>query len=212
MKTEPAIFLLFLLFIALIGGIYGFAKYKESKHYFIYHGTNGDYRIDIQTIGNQTDYYLYAVSQNKLYLTPLRKKPQDVEPIPLEKNLLGKLQNSEGPKTVYITQDYSTPLKTGQLSIINFNELGKILGKAEYGIYKLDVHGAFTDSTNRSRELEIPQIDCANTTSKTAVIYLKLGEQNRVYSSDDCIIVEGKDTEGLTLATNKFAYYLLGVF
>ena len=66
--------------------------------------------------------------------------------------------------------------------------------------------------TPRSKEIALPIITCNTVNETVSVIYLTLGTENKVYSEKDCIIVEGKDTEGLTLAANKFAYYLLGVF
>jgi len=212
MKKETFLVILFLLLIISVGAIILYSHSKNSKNYFIYTGANGDYRIDIYTVGNQTDYYVYAVSDQILYKTPLRKKPQDVEGILLEPHLLTKLNRPAGTNHVYITQDYETPNKTNQYSILAVVDIGKILGKAEYGIYKLNVQGALTTSSERSRELSVPEITCANVTSTVSVIYLTLGEENKVYSKDDCIIVEGRDAEGLTLAANKFAYYLLGVF
>ena len=212
MNKENIIVLI--IFILLIGGTIGviiYSKQRDSKKFFIYEGKNGEYRIDIFTTGNQTDYYVYAVTEDQVYLTPLRRTPQDVEAIPLEDNLLTHL-NARGISKVYITQDYETPNKTGQLSFIAIQDIGKILGTATYGIYKLDVQGALTTTSNRSLELDIPQITCLNATASTGVIYIKLGNENKVYSKDRCVIVEGRDADGLILAANKFAYYLLGVF
>lgn len=210
-KETTILFILFTLLL-LVGGVIFYAKHRDQERFFIYHGTNGDYRIELFVNGNQTDYYVYALSQETLYRIPLRKSPKDVENIPLEQGLLKKIQRPEGTQHVYLTEDYDTPNKTGQLSLISLIDIGKILGNAEYGIYKLNVQGALTTSTEHSLELEVPKITCSNVNSTTAVIYLTLGETNKIYSQDDCIIVEGKDAEGITLAANKLAYYLLGVF
>ena len=212
MKKETTALLILAIITVAVLAVVGIAKYREHQHYFIYKGANGDYRIESHTIGNVTDYYVYALSENKLYLTPLRKTPQDVQNISLEPNLLDKINRPKGVQRVYITQDYETANATGQLSIIALQDIGKILGKASYGIYKLNVQGAFTHSTARSRDLDVPEISCANVNETVSVIYLTLGQENKVYSDKDCIIVEGKDADGLTLAANKFAYYLLGVF
>lgn len=211
-KSDIGIILIILLLLGATLGVIAYSKYKETKNSFIYHGANGDYRIDIFTSGNHSDYYIYGVSDNVLYKTPLRKTPYEVEEIFLEADLLSKLQRPGGTRKVYITQDYETPNKTSQLSFIASQDIGKILGNAEYGIYKLDVQGALTTSTERSRELSVPEITCANVNRTTSVIYLKLGEENKVYSENECIIVQGKNAEGLILSATKFAYYLLGVF
>ena len=212
MKKETFIALLFILLLLAVIGIVSFAKYREKQQFFVYNGVNGAYRIDILKIGNQTDYFVYSVSEDILYLTPLRRRPQDVENVSLEKNLLRHLRKPSGTRKVYITQDYETPNKTGQFSFIALQDIGKILGRATFGIYKLDVQAALTTSTERSVALDVPSITCQNVNRTTAVIYLTLGEENRVYSRDECIIVEGKDTEGLLRSATKFAYYLLGVF
>ena len=212
MNITKVITTIFILLLLSLGAVFLYSKYQDSKDYFIYKGANGDYRIDIFLTGNQTDYYVYSVSDDILYRIPLRKKPQDVEAIPLEPNLLDKITRPSGTHRVYITQDPGTANKTAQYSILALIDIGKILGKAEYGIYKLNVQGALTMETPRSKEIALPIITCNTVNETVSVIYLTLGTENKVYSEKDCIIVEGKDTEGLTLAANKFAYYLLGVF
>ncbi len=214
MNTEKKLLILFLLLFLTLGIIVYYSRTQNNKNSFIYHGAKGDYRIDIQTIGNQTDYIVYANSptQNITYLVPLKEKPQDVENISLEPDLLSKIQRPQGTRKVYLTEDYQTPNLTKQISVLALIDIGKILGRAEYGIYKLDVQGAVTSSTDHSRSLEVPEITCTNVNATTSVIYVKLGQENKVYSDHDCIIVEGKDSKGITLASTKFAYYLLGVF
>ena len=212
MKTETSVIIVLLILALATLSIFAYSKYRDNQKFFVYHGAHGDYRIEFTKTGNQTDYYVYALSQQTLYKTPLRKSPNDVENIPLELNLLDKIQRPEGTEKVYITQDYETPNKTGQLSFIGILDIGKILGNAEYGIYKLNTEAALTTSTQKSKDLFIPQITCANVNATTSVIYLALGNQNRIFSKNDCIIVEGKDADGIVLSSTKFAYYLLGVF
>ena len=93
--------------------------------------------------------------------------------------------------------------------------MASVFGKNEYGLYKTNIRVAFTEFHGAQ---PAPVVDCStvnlngNVNRTIAVIYLKLGDENRIYSDGDCIIIEGKNTEGLIKSGEKFAYALLGVF
>jgi len=57
-----------------------------------------------------------------------------------------------------------------------------------------------------------PKVTCEDANENIGVIYLDLGEENKVYSKGNCIILEGINDKGLLLASEKFAYHLIGVF
>ena len=191
------IVLLLIVAIVLISYFKGF-----GKGYFIYDGKGGKYRIDLVKFGNMTDYYVHTEANGKQYVYPFRNDPRNLKSIYLEPDVKNKFINKV---EVYVTQDAD---KLGTNSLIGKMEFIKILSKYnEEGIYGLEVVNTFTTKFE-----ERPAITCNNVTKNIGVIYLKLGDENKIYSDKDCVIIQGINDDNLLLASEKFAYHLLNLF
>lgn len=191
-----ALLVLLIVFIAIV-----YVK-GIGKGYFIYEGKGGKYRIDLVKFGNMTDYYIHTEVNGKYYIYPLRNSPKDLEDLYLEPDVKDNFVNKVG---VYVTQDVD---EIGSKSLIGKMEFVKILSKyTKEGIYGLDLVSAFTTKFE-----DRPAITCNNVTKDVGVIYLRLGNENKIYSDKGCVIIEGVDDNGLLLSSEKFAYHLLEVF
>ena len=110
-------------------------------------------------------------------------------------------------KLIFATQNIETANKTQQQSFLGMMEVVRILGMADEGIYQLAVKSAFIEDYNNNAIAS-----CGDVGKNTGVMYFKLGEENRIYTDNGCIVIEGKDAEGLMKSSEKFAYHLLKVF
>ena len=190
-------------------------KIKNSDT-FTYESKKGIIKFDIQQIGSVTFFRPHVFYKGKEYIYAFRNKPQDLEDIPLEEGIANKLNRPEGLKDLYITKDVDLSGKIkGSVSIV-VAPMISILGRSDFGIYKARVTSAYI--SHHAGEPVAPEVDCSTVNlnekvNKTsAVILVKLGEQNRIYSEGDCVVIEGKNTDGLIKSGEKFGYHLIGVF
>lgn len=205
-KTIRIVIIVLLLVIAFIAGFIVVNKYNESEVRYSYKGVNGEYLVEKVGFENATDYYITVYANKKAYRMPFRNPPGDLEGIYLEGNLKDNLL---GKRWVYITQDPETADETNQGSFVGLIEFGRILGTSNDGIYGINTQSALTRPIETSN---VTVKTCDDVDDITGIILLKLGDENRDYSDDGCIIIEGKDEKGLIMASEKFAYHLLGVF
>ena len=110
---------------------------------------------------------------------------------------------------IYITQDPETAKETNQGSFIGLMEFGRILGTTRDGIYGINTKSALTKPEGNET---INIKTCSDIDSSTGIIYLKLGDENKIYLDNACVIIQGIDEKGLIMSSEKFAYHLLGVF
>lgn len=203
-KSVNKTLLVFIILLILVV-IFIFASYifGVGKGYFVYNGVGGKYRIDKIKFGNMTDYYLNTNISGKYHRFPFRNDPKNLEKIYLEPNIKNKIINK---KLIYVTQDVD---EIGPKSLIGKIEFIGILGYNEDlgGIYKLNLKSAFT-----SKVENVSVISCKDVSKNVGVIYLNLGDENKIYSENDCIIIQGTDDNNLLLSSEKFAYHLLNVF
>ncbi len=210
-RKDQLIIIFILAFVVLCVCIMVYkAKQVEYQTFFEYESPyNGEtYSIDNHTTSDLSLYYVYAYVDNYEYIVPLRHPPAEVEDVYLEENVERVLNRPHGTSWLFITQDEDLPEKTDQNSFLGLTDFGKILGTNEFGIYKIRSRTAFTSGEG----VDVPVITCDDVSSNHAVIYLRLGDENRVFTEGECLIVEGKDAEGILLASDKFAYHLLGLF
>ncbi len=151
---------------------------------------------------------------NHQYSIPMRNDPRVIELIPVidldQVSWLSQIQESNNyiilAKQIFLTFD---PEKlTGADTIIAIGEVGRILGTADYGIYKIPTTGAFTKVIQDSNT---PIKTCNDANIKTGIITFQLGDSNKVYTENDCVIVQGKDYDGLIKSSDRLLLALLGV-
>ncbi len=134
--------------------------------------------------------------QDHYYIT-MRHDPRTLEDIELESNLKEKILKKE----LFITME---PNATG-LSVIAGTELSKILGSPF--LFNIPTHGALLrDAGNNA-----PVKTCRDVNETTAIIKFQIGEENRVYSEGDCVIVEAGDELNLTRVADRLSLTVLGV-
>ena len=103
-------------------------------------------------------------------------------------------------------------IETESKSILSVIEINRVTGTADYSIFQIPTFTAVAKESARSKELELPVITCANVSSSVGVLWLTLGEKNRLYSKDGCVIIEGKTGDDLLKLSDKLVLHLLGVF
>ena len=192
-----------------------FYYYGQSKLTYTYKGKDGDYLFHIVSKGGVTSQVIRVFVNNKdEYYYPLRYGPQEVASLQSDENLKETLLGKSGnfKKTLYITQDPDLANQTDSQSILSVVEINRVTGTADYGVFKIPTLTAITRETERSKELALPFVTCANVTSSVGVLWLKLGDANRVYSDQGCVIIEAKNGEDILKLSDRFVYTLLGVF
>ena len=207
-KSLRTIIIVLLLVIALFAGFIIVKKYKESEFKFSYKSVNGEYLIEKVKFENTTDYYITISASNRKepLRIPFRNSPKDLENLYLEDNIKDRVINKHW---IYITQDPETAKETNQGSFIGLMEFGRILGTSRDGIYGINTKSALTKAESNET---VTIKTCNDIDSTTGIIYLKLGDENKVYLENACVIIQGKDEKGLIMSSEKFAYHLLGVF
>ena len=59
---------------------------------------------------------------------------------------------------------------------------------------------------------DLPIITCNDVRDHQGVILLKIGENNRIYSDNGCIILEAKSNKDLIRVSDRLILDILGVF
>ncbi len=131
------------------------------------------------------------------YYITMRHDPRTLEDIKLEGNLKEKILKKE----LFITME---PNATG-LSVIAGTELSKIIGSPY--LFNIPTHGALLrDAGNNA-----PVRTCKDVNETTAIIKFQIGKGNRIFSEDECVIVEAVDELNLTKAADRLSLSVLGV-
>jgi uncharacterized protein YpmS len=212
-KNILAIAIIFLLMVAV--GIYlGLKLNKSNNDSYYYTGINGEkFAFQVVKTGNITQHIIrvHIIGTNSDKLIPLDYGPKELEGISLEANINQKVLGTNLAKTfIYITQDPKLPNQTNIDSFLAVQDIAKVTGTAPYSVFQIPTRAAYTYDDNSSEFAEF--IDCRYANSKIGVILLKLGNENKIYSENDCVIVEAKNGKDLRKTTDKLIYALLGVF
>lgn len=195
-----------LILIMLIG--YGIRVYLNQS-YYNYKNVNGDeYKIVKVKEAGLIYYYMTVFdANNQGFIYNFRNHPKDLEDINLEPNLIEKLNRPGGIRKLYVTQDPELGNMTNSDSVQAIYSFEQILtGNA--GMFHLDISNTYTTKFLNYNN----PITCNNVNDTTAVIYVKVGDESKIYSENGCIIIQGRGANGVVRAGEKFAYSLLGVF
>lgn len=155
-----------------------------------------------------TTYVSYKGDANNYkYALPFRYGPKQLEDISVNDNVNANVLNK---KYIYITLN---PKYSGK-AILATIDLAKVLGTADYGVFKIPTEGALTYLTDNQTNLTdtTPIITCNQVTKDVGVIMLLIGEKNRAYTNvQGCVIIEALDDENLIKVADRVVYDLLGV-
>ena len=178
---------------------------------YIYTNDNGEsFEFVKSPVGDLTMHVLttYVTYKGDIsdyqYTIPLRNGPKSLEDISVVKGINPVILNK---KYVYITLN---PDRNSQAVLASI-EIAKVIGTADYGVFKIPTKGAFTHPVNNTNSTETPIITCKNANKDIGVIELRLGNENKIYSNKECVILEAKDEESLIRVADRFVYNLLGV-
>ena len=208
MKNKILFYTLVSVLLFLLGFTITLISQKLLDKGYTYDGDKGQYRIDVSKIGNVTIYSPHVKKDNVEYIYHFRNKPENLKDISLEDNLLEKINRPNGVRNVYVTRDIEINEQTDNDVIIAGAAFEAILGTTDYGIYQIPIKNAYTTRVGE----KIPKITCLNVSPFDTVIYMKLGNETKVYSDNDCVIVQGNDGDTLIKAGEKLGYYLIGVY
>jgi len=129
----------------------------------------------------------------------MRYSPDEVQDVPAPADVKQLLTKSK----TYVTRDHNLDDLTNDYSSIAAIEFGKFVTEFKTAWYTQNENTIKSGLTIKT---------CNDATSTDAVIYLKLGSSNKVFYQGDCLIVQGKDSQGLVKAADKLAYLILGIY
>lgn len=208
-KTDLGLYWLIglIVLVILVIVFYNIGRNLGSEKYN-YHGKNGEFFIDKETISNTDIFYTHVFVNGQEYIYPFRNHPEDLEGVYLGEDLQSKLNRPKGTRFLYVTRDFELSENTKNQDVIAAAGFEQILGTGKVGLYRINLLNTYT---TKYRD-DIPKVICSNVDDGVAVIYLRLASETKVYSEGDCIVIQGEDAEDLIKAGEKFGYYLLGVF
>lgn len=200
--------IMLIILVLLVFSVYRLRRNISES--YNYQGKNGLFLIDKGKIFNVDIYSIHAFSNGVEYIYPFRNHPESLEDLPMEADLVNKLNSPNGTKILYVTRDTNLGKLTGNYDVVAAATFEQILSAGKAGLYRISIVNAYTEY---KKEFKNAEITCNDADDETAVVYLKLGEENKIYSDKyGCVVIQGKDAEGLIQAGEKFGYYLLGVF
>lgn len=176
---------------------------QKEKFEGIYKYSNGDSEFEVQPvmIGSslQYDIKLYFPDNPKPYLVTFRYDPLKLENISIDRKAKQLIADD---KLVYVTIDPDQKL-TGKTTIAAL-EIDKVIDN--YLFYNIPVSSAVTKPY---QEMKVKS--CKNATAEMTVIWLKTGDSTKVYTEENCIIVQGSDEEELVRAADRLGLLLIGI-
>lgn len=208
-KYRIAIIFAVILIILIAGAVAIYINHQKniSENNLIWKGPGGEYRIEKQQQGALTVYITTIDYKGQKLGYPFRNSPSDVKDITVQTGVLSELLTKQG---IYITKDSNLSNLTQGDSTLSAISFGEILGSGQFGLFQRPVKSAFTDKFDETNK--IPQITCQNVTKNVAVVDMKLGEENKIYFQDKCIILEATDGANMIKTSERLAYGLLGLF
>jgi len=151
-----------------------------------------EYTYTTKTIGKITSHTL--TTDSGIY--SMRYLPEEVQDIPSPSTIQLK-------DIVYVTRDHNFDDLTNDLSSIAAIEFGRFVPGFE---------ASYTTANADTKQYNLFVKTCNDITSTEAVFKMQLGDQNAAYYLDDCLIIQGKNPEGLVKTADKVAYTLLEFF
>lgn len=203
MKIEKKINIVVIsLIIILIIGVLFLVIYQKNKYSDIYFRYNG-FDIHKMDTKNGVFYYikLFLEGSNQPLIISTKNDPRTLENISIKDNFK-EIKEAIMKNNLYVSFDKDT---TG-VSIIAGIEISKITGNRV--LYNIPTYGAMIEEIN---EKNITVKNCEDVNDKTGVIWLKLGNETKIYNNNGCIIIEGTSEYELIRGADRFILTLLGI-
>jgi len=198
-KDNMGIVLGVLIGILLLSMIYVFTM-DDGVAEDIYKYTNGNTVFEVYKYSDTETYFtMLTGAYEEEYTLGLRTDPLSLEDIPVTGTLHTRIYNDE---IVYVTIDPYANL-TGQ-TVIAALEVDKVIDN-EY-LYQVPVVSAMTREYG-----DYPVKTCDDGTDTETIVYLTLGDETKVYTYNNCIIIMGTDEGEIIRAADRMVYTLLGI-
>ncbi|MDD5178207.1 MAG: hypothetical protein PHT54_02905 [Candidatus Nanoarchaeia archaeon] len=189
-KREIMIVIVLIAILAVI--IISINLIKDQKKY---NGFEVEKVVSQGYEGYTTKVYMNNIAEP--FYVNTRYHPKDLEDIPYDSKIKEKLNK----KKIYITID-PTQNMTGKTTIAAL-EINNMVEP----VYNIEVLSALTKDIGNNMTI----MDCNSVTSENAVIWIKLGENNRVYTENNCVIIEGQTQDNLIKGADLLDFVVLGV-
>lgn len=187
-----ALILILILILSAIILVY-FGKKRHGDAFFDYNGfevrkTNTGYRIKIFINENQQENYIN-----------IRHDPRDLESIYVEDKIKEGIVNKD---QIYVAVDpYENLTSTATIAAL---EIDSKLDNPF--LFNIPVNSAFVKKYGESVVKT-----CNDVNETVGVIWLRLGNETKVYSENKCIILEGPTELDLVMAADKLILVLLEI-
>lgn len=206
-ESKLGILIYVLIAITIIMIIFAVINFKKPilTNRYIYTSPSGEqFQFIKNKIGDITHHTLTIYTIDKTgkhqYDTPFINDPYSLEDIKIFGDVKDKILDKQG---IFVTLDPDSNSK----SVLAAIEITRVIGTNDYGVFKIPTQAATFKQTNTT----FPYVNCANATKQIGVIYLFVGNETRIASLGECVVVEGKDYDELIKAADKLTLHLLGV-
>ena len=209
------------VFLVVFGAL---RLYRLSKLYgnsYEFEGATGNFAFEVVENNGLKQHILNVYTfeedgKEHQKVIPLRYGPKEMSDIIVEKEVDNLLLLKTGDEDslreiIYITQDPILVDVTNRDSIVASLEIMKVIGDYSFGVYKIPIKMAYTINKTSGAD-DLPIITCNDVRDHQGVILLKIGENNRIYSDNGCIILEAKSNKDLIRVSDRLILDILGVF
>ncbi len=195
-------FILFLIGILLIGGLYVVFSKPTTLVQENYQYSNGQTTFNVSKVSDIETYIPLNIGtlDTIIYTLALRNDPLSLEDIPVEGMVNTRIF---GDEEVYVTINPNANLSSK--TTIAALEIDKVIDN-DY-LYSIPVHSAMTQENVQG----YPVKSCYDATDASTVIWLTLGSETKVYTEEYCIIIVGTNEDEIIRAADRFIYQLLGI-
>ena len=187
-KITKIIFLALIILIIILP-VYILKQSKDNS--FNYNG----FKV-YKTVNDFYNVEVYLTNDNQPHYLAIRYNPNDLEYIPIEKDLKNKILKDQ----IYLT----IGPELGSTSVIALAEISKVTGNQF--LYNILTTGALTYKKGGNIIKTCDDVDYKN-----SVILLRLANQTQVISKENCVIIEGTNEDEIIKASTKLTLSLLGV-
>jgi hypothetical protein len=183
----------------LIVGCAGINVNKSAAYMY----SNGDSEFKVtkvlfeKYVGYQVEYF-YPNNPQPFFIN-LRYDPESLEDIEIDRTIFHKIKDDE---TIYITINPFENL-TSKTTIAAM-EIDKIIDNQYF--FNIEVKSSMTE-----KYANYPIKTCNDATKESSVIWLKLGEETKITSEENCIIVEATTEDDMIRAADRLSLYLIGI-
>lgn len=208
------------LFLVIFGSLRIYRVIKLENSNYVYNGVTGDFSFEVVENDGLKQHILtvYAFESDRKEhekIIPLRYGPREMNDIIVEKDidnlLLMDLEKESLKDILYITQDPLLIEESKRESLVASLELMKVIGNYSFGVYKIPTYLSYTYLDEKVQQ-KLPVVTCKDVTDNKAILLIKKGNSNRIYSDKGCVIIEAVSNKDLIRVADRLILDLLGVF